>query len=244
MSKNKKVKLVKKKICKNAFRGYWKKKSIALIPKYRPGAKPDDYTIEEIEVPENFPVPEILDPNTTPLSVVKEICNIIGIPFSWVTQITPETITSTIANSPLSEAIEYFLVFGTNGTTLSQYRRIFQDLSEGGVIALNMLVTDYLEGCGKIKADALNFSDLGNARDKSHYNYNDKIYNVLKSFYLFLQNPNHFSLKYGKSATTTDSSIEEDSSNPSESDKTESKAGKVKFDIATFFRTLRIQTSC
>ncbi|MES2200444.1 MAG: hypothetical protein V4489_09825 [Chlamydiota bacterium] len=200
MNKNEEVKMVKRKICKNAFIGSWKGQPLALIPKYRPDTKPGDYIIEEMEIPANHPTPRILDPKTTPLSIVKEICRVANVPFFWITEVTPETLIGTIKNTPITEAIEYFLVFGTSGTTLAQYRRIFNDLINGGVINLNMLVTEYLNSSGEVEATALKFSPLENCKDKKkkNYNYNDKIHNMLKSFHLFLRNPHHFTLKYKK----------------------------------------------
>lgn len=168
--------------------GYWKGEQVALIPQYHPDAKPGEYEVELVEFPSDYPVPRYIDPKETPLSVIREICTLNDIPFFWITGINPrdrDAIKITPDN-PIENAIEVFIALGTTGTTTGQYRRIFEDLIEGCVIDPSTSTDRYLETANQVEAAALNFS-CPEKPDKEYYNYNDKIYNMLRSFHSFLK---------------------------------------------------------
>ncbi len=135
--KNKETKMVKKKIYTGGFfSGYWKGKPVAMSARYNPSAKPEQHTIKEIDVPEDKLFPELIDPEVTPLSTIKEICEYNDIPFLWVTGINPSKPESTkLQNSDsVEKAIEHFIIFFSKGTTTYQYRKIFDDLIREKVI--------------------------------------------------------------------------------------------------------------
>jgi hypothetical protein len=97
----------------------------------------------------------------------------------------------------LQEAIDYFVAFSTTGTTTAQYRRIFNDLIREGLIDPDISVNCYLQRTDEVEASARKFSCL-ESRSNEHYNYNDKIYNMLRSFHAYLENPNCSGMKKGK----------------------------------------------
>ena len=191
------MKMIKRKICKKGYMlGYWKGERVALIPQFHPNANPGEYVIEEVEVPTDYPVPRIIDPNETPISEIKEICEFNNLPFSWITgiKLKDRQATKITADTLIQEAIEYFVAFGTAGTTTAQYRRIFDELIREGIIDPKVSIDFYLQGIDAVQASALNFSPL-EKRGSEHYNYNDKIYNMLKSFHGYLQNLNSLGMK-------------------------------------------------
>ncbi len=113
------------------------------------------------------------------------------LPFCWVTGIDLRDLEAIkiTGDTLLQVAIEYFVVFGTAGTTSAQYRRMFDDLAREGVIDPQVSVDRYLQSTDAVEETARNFSCL-ESRSDEHYNYNDKIYNMLRSFHAYLKNPN------------------------------------------------------
>jgi len=165
--------MVKRKICKNGFLlGYWKGKPVAAMPKYHPDAKPEEYIIEEVEFPHDCLVPELIDPKTTSLSVIKEICEFNDFPFLWVTGINVgiEAGIKVTKSDSLEKAIEYFIVFCSAGTTSIQYRRIFDDLIRARVILPHLTVDFYMQRVPETETLSRTFSNK-----KA---YNDKLYST------------------------------------------------------------------
>ncbi len=198
MKETTKIQMVKRKICRNGLHVSWKGEYITLIPKYHPDAKPGDYIVEEIEMPINQPCPRLIDPNETSLSVLREICEFYGVLFLSITGIGRKELEELkLDDNNVQKAIEYFIAFGTAGTTTAQYRRIFDELIRGGVIDPNLTVEQYLASTGKVESAALKFSYLDKSCD-DHYNYNDKIFYMLKSFHAFLINPKILCMKKGE----------------------------------------------
>lgn len=194
------MKMVKRKICRKGYLlGYWKGERVALIPQYHPEAQPGEYVIEEVEVPINDPSPRVIDPKETPLSEIKEICGFNDLPLSWIIGIDPRDREAIKLNgdSLIQKAIEYFITFDTEGTTIAQYRRIFDELIRENVIDPQASIDCYLQRTDDVELSALKFSSLEN-RSVEHYNYNDKIYNMLRSFHAFLRDPNCLGMKKEK----------------------------------------------
>ena len=82
--------MVKKKICKEgSLLGHWRKEYVAIPIPYSPNNEAYSYTVEEIEVPENSFILRLIDPFTTPLTEIIEICEFNDRPFWWVTGIDP-----------------------------------------------------------------------------------------------------------------------------------------------------------
>ena len=191
------MKMVRRKICRGGFfLGYWKGERVALIPQYHPQAKPGEYIVEEVEFPIDYPIPRIIDPTETRLSEIKEICEFNNFPLSWIVDTgakAPDTI-KIHGNSPIQNAIEYFIALRTSGTTTAQYRRLFGDLIQEGIIDPLVSLDDYLQRANTVEESALKFSSLGPHSSK-YYNYNDKMYNMLRSFHAFLKNPQYFRMK-------------------------------------------------
>ena len=193
--------MVKIKICKQGYLpAYWKGGQVALIPRYHPDRKPEQFIIEEVEVSDDISFPKIIDPEETSLAILKEICAVNHYPLHWfVNIITKDKITFQINGSdPLQKAIDYFIALNSAGTTTAQYRRIFADLIKGGVIDPRSSVESYLKQEGDKAEDAsLSFSCLEDGSAK-YYNYNDKIYYILRSFRIFLKNPHQRFVKKEK----------------------------------------------
>ena len=182
------MKTVKRKVCRKGYMlGYWKGERVALIPQFHPDANPGEYVIEELELPIDHPFPKIIDPNETPLSEIKEICIFNRLPFSWITGIDlkDEQAIKTTAQDSLYKAIEHFITSSTCGTTTAQYRRIFDDLIREKVIDPQTSIDAYSQRTAEVETSALKFSYLESGSDR-HYNYNDKIYNMIRSFHAFL----------------------------------------------------------
>lgn len=178
----KEVKIIKRKICEKEFLlGYWKGGRVALVPKYHPDANPDEYVIKEVEMLANDPFPKLIDPETTPLSIIREICEFNDRPFGWVTGIYPDNqgIVKIEKGDSIQNAIEYFIALGTASTTSTQYRRIFNDLIKEGIIEPSLKISFYLNQANNIEELVLKFS--------TDRNYNEKISNILQSFYRFIR---------------------------------------------------------
>ena len=140
--------MVKKKIYTGGFYlGYWKGKPVALSSRYYPGKDSSGYCIKEIEVPEDEPFLELIDPEVTPLATIKEICEYNDVPFFWVTgvNIGDKEAVHIMENDTVEKAIANFIVFCSKGTTSYQYQRIFDDLAREGVINPSSDVASYLK---------------------------------------------------------------------------------------------------
>jgi hypothetical protein len=181
---------MKKKVCRKGFLlGYWKGERVALIPKYHPDSKSEDYVIEEVEVKNGDLYPRIIDPSTTTLSEIREVCEYNDRPFWWITGINPRNpeATKIQPNFTLGQAIEYFITFKSAGTTTAQYRRIFNDLIKQKILDPGMLVGQYEELFDHVRSLVLKLSD--------GKTYNDKVFNIIVSFHGYLSGKSIFSRK-------------------------------------------------
>lgn len=171
-------------ICNHYLPAHWQGEDLALIPRYHPNFKPELLSFEEIEVPDDIQIPKLVNPDEIPLTTLQEICALHDYLLSWFINIEKE-IPSLKPDDTVGKAMDQFVAFRSCGTTLTQYRRMFSDLINEGVIDPKATVASYLEKAGAIEKLSLNFSKL----DPNIYNYNDKIYHLLKSFRTFLQDP-------------------------------------------------------
>jgi len=174
--------MVKKKIYTGGFYfGYWKGHPVALSARYYPGEDSSGYCIKEIEVSEDEPFPELIDPEVTPLTIIKEICEYNDVPFLWVTGVNAgdKEAIHIMENDTVEKAFGSFIVVCSKGTTSYQYRKIFDELIKSNVIDPSLDVEVYLKNSSFIEKQALDFS--------KNIDYDMKIYEILKSFHSFLR---------------------------------------------------------
>lgn len=178
-------KKVKKKICKGGwFLGYWKGEQIALIPKYNPNHKEEDYTIEEVEVEEEGLIPRIIDPLEMPLSEIREICEENDCPFGWVTGLYLSDHQVSIDEMDLiQKAIDHFVALKSAGTTSMQYRKQFNKMVLEESIAPLSPIAVYKERISQVEQEVLEISAEST---------NMQMYYMLQSFHKYLEDPNSF----------------------------------------------------
>lgn len=182
---------VKKKICSAGYMlGYWKGERVALMPKYHPHSKLDDYIVEEIEVEEGFEVPRLIDPLETPLAEIKEICEENNIEFFWVTGLSTHVRDVDLQKTDsLDKAINQFIALNSAGTTTTQYRRLFDRLVKEGILNPNSSVEEFEEHSSEVVDLAYNLPAEGSIEAKT------RMFHILQSFQLFLEQPNTKKLK-------------------------------------------------
>src|SRR5690242_8832726 len=184
---------IKKKICRAGFlKGYWKGEPVALMPKYHPDGNPDDYIVEEIEVDEGFEVPRLIDLTETSLAEVKEICEKNDIPFFWVIGLSMHVRNIDLKSTDsLDKAINAFIALNSAGTTTTQYRGVFDRLIKEGILDPNSSVKEFEEHSAEVVDRAYNLPSEESIEAKT------RIFHILQSFQLFLEQPNTKKSKAG-----------------------------------------------